>query len=211
MNSQTASWNRLEVLLNEVSVKKHAATPKNTHKTTEDNVQPPMLKCLRAKKFQRPTASSNPAVKAETIATDRDNPSTNLGSNTCSIQSKTTIDGMKTATPAVQSAQVCSIEELGPEYPGSGDEFAEDIYGSLEEMEEEDNMDDLECPRIKSSDATAAPVGIFNLKLKQQERGRRGYSENRAPMRKYKSVCGITDQQIRELYRLKCQVILLNN
>jgi len=134
MNSQTASWNRLEVLLNEVSVKKHAATPKNTHKT-EDNAQPPMLKCLRAKKFQRPTASSNPAVKAtETIATDRENTYTNVGSNTASIQSKTTIDGMKTMTPATRSVQVCSIEELGPEYPNSGDELAEDIYGSLEEM-----------------------------------------------------------------------------
>lgn len=207
MNSQTASWNRLEVLLNEVSVKKHAATPKNTHKT-EDNVQPPMLKCLRAKKFQRPTASSNPAVKAtETIATDRENTYNNTGSNTGSIQSKTTMDGMKTATPAVRSVQVCSIEELGPDYAGSGDELLEENYGSLEEMEEEDNMDELECPRIKSSDATAAPTGIFNLRLKlQQERGRRGYSENKIATRKYKSVCGITDQQIRELYRLKCQV-----
>jgi len=205
--SQIGSWNRLESLLLDATTKPTASTTPKTIPKLDEVAHPHLLRCVRHKKSLK--FSRGPIRSGEFIASCKEISANDSGI----VPSKVKMGVSKTFTAIRDTPMPKSTVELEhcDEYSQEDREVSIEMNNEEYEENEEEAVENIQTNhRIGSLDmeliyrdgrATEA------AQRKMQELARHASMDETLTMKTYKPVCGIEDHHLRELYRLKCQVI----
>jgi len=186
-------------LLNDASSKNYNVTPKAAHKS-EEIPHPHLLRCMRHKKSKKGSRYQNSLPRSGEIFTSKDM----AGNSLIGTQAKSRNNVAKTYTIIRDTTQPKSNEELDQFSELS--EEARDIF--LDNFDEDEINEAMKYQKVSSIDMDCLTRGNGISESKKKIILRRQPSiENILHARKYERVCGIEDVHLRELYRLKCQVL----
>ena len=199
MSAQTVSWNHLETLLNEATLKRTTVTPKSKTIAFDEGSHPHILKCIRYKKNRKEFYNSSQSSKyKEPITSVREK--TGVETFVTPVKPKKGMVRAQTTTKIPQKSSLQHLDQLsdGP------DEVKDFLAGT--------NIEPIEAPQYRGFGSVETFEGGSAARWSDIPRGRvyrQSCAENMPVVKRFDSICGLEDFQLRELYRLKCQVIYM--